>query len=720
MQQYSASSMVIDSPKFVKVADYELPKDYSQWQNEILKQFFEKFQTLPQQFSVDMVITNVDENRGYAKGSVVVGNHSKQLNFPVIVRDFMLSPFDTFCTTNDRGEPLFMPATKDRVDTELVQTSYGVPSTGPYSSYDESVSLKRPGGIPAKVPVVSEDISKFSSAPSWRDNVRTEDMKWFQEKLAAHPDLPSYFQANTGSLINDVINLGTEKGSVPKNRATGTLDIGDVVKAKQAVTFIDSLVFDPNKLIGLEEGSAGEIRRKVFPTMEQFIESGDNSVLRQLSGDMGQPVSGLVIALDSDDRWSGNRSMFVSAKGGAYYIGSNKPNQENVVRNSSYLDDDHVIYGSDLSSEPKVVDGIVNMLKQVKQIWAMTRQQYDKGFVSNNQYGYSAQPWNGGISDSSDKPDLNAGVVILYKEAGKWKGYKPSGSLFREAIVNGSPVYIDNVNGCAIVAAPVSRPVRVQAVDSPEYRAIISQGARSIILMPQDAVILNLAFMRKIERDEVLRPSDDIRRHLANLGLESTTVAMDEKVAGFVITGPSAQPLYTILGMDKTASHSPAEAKSILTIVGCDESTIKDVLYKVASGSGDISEAVTVYGTRSDYVDTTKYNQMQKCSGLVDTFDALAKHLKNRDVDLIKAASMIADPEAVDSILSLNFINRDNLLSYVEALPKMQSVVETLSAMLVASRMGLQQVDESALKTSIDGLEQVISGLVDIKTSLGE
>ena len=87
---------VIEKPSFVKLADFELSHDVADWNEDILKQFYEQVNYLPKEVGVNVIIKNVDENKGYAKGSIVVFFNGKQINFPIIVKDYKLSPFDVF------------------------------------------------------------------------------------------------------------------------------------------------------------------------------------------------------------------------------------------------------------------------------------------------------------------------------------------------------------------------------------------------------------------------------------------------------------------------------------------------------------------------------------------------------------------------------------------------------------------------------------------------
>jgi len=79
--------------------------------------------------------------------------------------------------------------------------------------------------------------------------------------------------------------------------------------------------------------------------------------------------------------------------------------------------------------------------------------------------------------------------------------------------------------------------------------------------------------------------------------------------------------------------------------------------------------------------------------------------------NLFKEAAFLSDPEAVDTVLSLNFINPENVHTFISYLPEIDETQERLCNLLFAARMGLSDVPESALETSVRSTEEVLEGL---------
>ncbi len=99
--------------------------------------------------------------------------------------------------------------------------------------------------------------------------------------------------------------------------------------------------------------------------------------------------------------------------------------------------------------------------------------------------------------------------------------------------------------------------------------------------------------------------------------------------------------------------------------------------------------------------------------------DAAARHraarflslVPNLRQDLMKEAAAIPDPTAVDSVLSLGFINPENLMTFVSYLPSLEDTQNKLCDLLLSSRLGLADLQTSALERAVRSVEETIEGL---------
>jgi hypothetical protein len=81
---------------------------------------------------------------------------------------------------------------------------------------------------------------------------------------------------------------------------------------------------------------------------------------------------------------------------------------------------------------------------------------------------------------------------------------------------------------------------------------------------------------------------------------------------------------------------------------------------------------------------------------------------------LFKEAAVISDPQAVDIVLSLGFINPENITTFINYLPELDAGQCKLCELLIASRLGLSEIPEGALEKSIRATEEVLEGLKSV------
>ena len=79
--------------------------------------------------------------------------------------------------------------------------------------------------------------------------------------------------------------------------------------------------------------------------------------------------------------------------------------------------------------------------------------------------------------------------------------------------------------------------------------------------------------------------------------------------------------------------------------------------------------------------------------------------------DLVKEAAIIPDPTAVDTVLSLGFLNAENLGIFVSYLPKIDDAQKKICELLLAARLGMRDIPIPALEKAMRTVEDVLEGL---------
>jgi hypothetical protein len=79
--------------------------------------------------------------------------------------------------------------------------------------------------------------------------------------------------------------------------------------------------------------------------------------------------------------------------------------------------------------------------------------------------------------------------------------------------------------------------------------------------------------------------------------------------------------------------------------------------------------------------------------------------------DLVKEAAVIPDPVAVDTVLSLGFLNPENLGAFIAYMPVIDEAQLKMCELLLAARLGLRETPIPALERAIRCTEEVLEGL---------
>lgn len=108
---------------------------------------------------------------------------------------------------------------------------------------------------------------------------------------------------------------------------------------------------------------------------------------------------------------------------------------------------------------------------------------------------------------------------------------------------------------------------------------------------------------------------------------------------------------------------------------------------------------------------------MQKIAGVISQQNIEnAKAAQGLALDLLKEAAAIPDEPTVDAILSLGFLNKDNILEFIEAIPMYEEVASSLAKMLMSARLGFKAVNEAVVRKTMFGLVEILQVLHGVKS----
>lgn len=79
--------------------------------------------------------------------------------------------------------------------------------------------------------------------------------------------------------------------------------------------------------------------------------------------------------------------------------------------------------------------------------------------------------------------------------------------------------------------------------------------------------------------------------------------------------------------------------------------------------------------------------------------------------NLLKEAAALPDVMSVDAVLSLGFINTENVAVYIARMPYLEKALTMICEMVLASRVGTTEIPEAASSRAAKALDEVIMGL---------
>lgn len=187
---------------------------------------------------------------------------------------------------------------------------------------------------------------------------------------------------------------------------------------------------------------------------------------------------------------------------------------------------------------------------------------------------------------------------------------------------------------------------------------------------------------------------------------EAKTASINEELTVEIrSSGPNSFSL-SGLPIEKVANHERSflsfdEALFLLGGVGAN---LKDASNKLASAQYH-NTTFSIQAARG----ITTQDEVRE-----EVFKLAAEAMEHAPIlrkDLVKEAAIIPDPTTVDTVLSLGFINPENVSSFIAYLPKIDSAQKKMCELLFASRLGLRDLPVSALEKAVRSTEEVIQGL---------
>jgi hypothetical protein len=647
------TGLFIEDPEMQDVSLTSLSQDPEEWSEEIIQKFKER---IPQSSSMSTMIKMMkeDEENGAATGSVIVSNSKKQAIIPIIIKDFMLMPLDVMII-NQRLVPL-TPDYFNRffVNNEAFSGLEEYPVFGGLGRFEDANLWN--ATYPPSLGRYAYASAGFEILDQISDTI---DGSVFKDYLIKNPTVAANFHKHGHSeIIKKLANLQPVNMNEFRQGVEALINRPIQVlrrdgSKKYTILSNSDFVFSPVITTGMErrdfEQQIAEVSDCVADTMNEVDCNGEKMI----------PVP-----VEPQDK------PYVYLAGPVQRtIESANEFDHYVVRNSRGVEHTGV-----------VVPTVINFDMEVLPV---------KLFLSNTM--------------STIQPEI-AGVRI------KNCDYKPEGQLPQPGQTGTFLFMMNKSKGLATI------PVTVKSVTSDgSYLKIVVLDLLGVGY--QLKIDNNMQDLQRIAKvgDWYLLPGGF--QWIPMQGFEQVSNSDVDFVTKSAGLKKSANPVkliatgfnqYSMKGVNKYAAAcgwdhtmlNDYQAKFLLLSLGMRPDDINFAI-KQANLSGDAE----IHGLNFLPL---KSEKIAEAKPLAEKMLKIAKKLKT---NLIKEASYMADSQTVDTLLSLNFVNPENISKFVNKIPALKNCISHLASCLIASRLGMSDIPEQAAASAMYRLLDVINGL---------
>jgi len=653
-----ANGLFVDSPEFEDSSLHQMSDDINSWPEEIIMKFKER---VPSAEGAQMTVKfiKMDEETGTATGALMISTNTKQCYAPIIIHDFKMSPLDVFIASKKvlpLNQEYFAQAMGDNEVFKALED---------YPNVNGGVGRFDDGNLWNTIYPPSLGRYSFASAgvyPILGDISSTIDGKAFTELLNRSPESVIEFQKKGHfELIKKLANSKVASAVEMNQNAPAVIMVSKKAPGKYNILQSTESVFAP----ALEEG------------VSRAIADLHISKHKHMHGDIMHEV----------DR-NGEKLLIVPTEGSSpapWIEGGPDKNIVNVVEPGYYV----VRRKDGLEIEGRIITNTIDFNG------ISTGQKTFLG--KNGMFGISENISALRVEKSSFKINVadvkigQTGVFVCYRE-----GEKP--------LVT-SPITIKSIRtGCGCDGAMTLKCVDFFGI---EMNVSIPYAGH---MLKRPAKI---GSVYTIPSDYHWSPVETIITLPNSIEDYAVKEASLKKTARPVKVIYNGYDRYAVRGLDKYANAMGADSSSM------DSSQLKFLLATLGAGSV-LDNIIKTAQTRSIAV-IHGLKELPLASEKVACYNdarvKVASYCEKLKSNLIKEAAQMENSQSVDVLLSLNFINPDNIQRFVSKLPSLKATISNLASLLIASRLGIGEIPEQAASTAMNRLVEVVNGLEALKAT---
>jgi hypothetical protein len=719
---------------FEKVAtEVMLPEDANAWPNELMQELFKQV-PYAADFEPHVTMDRVDAERGYGFGHVEIQNKTeiqhgaepeamdaagiRSARIPVIIKDRKLQPLDLVVTTDSKVMPLTEPRLRQAIFRPQV---FDITGRGPgdmsmigqlYPPYRQNYGFGG-GGATMNVGMGKEGENKEALSPSTLGS--------YLKKQTDPHSLASASRSLLGRGAQQVAGGEAAKGqkyllagNIAAQRATKAASILEsilpTINARDYEAFFQKLADDHglqaqylangaatrDSLKVLSEFTPVESRKlaaaaliQLKPTVAQLRKEDEGYSLKTASFgcwlpeeqtlDRGQAVRllGEKVVLAADTTGSATLT-----------VGEGVAEKESPEADKAELVSQFGIYKVQDSQGCHLIGYVFPNLIDIDGT-ALPIALFTNGSQMALQGDIAGINVGGGASLFEGKPS-GMGVFYHLLSNGRAEATVP---MTLKASMDAPEEGADGAGGVVFHAETFDgRPIQVSV--QPNLEAVTPTPDGSMLIVPDSFCWLPLD---KAEETELVGDPQGFNKEAAVARALHTVQVRCGGDSTFSLRGFPVDKL----AHDEKSFLSLDDTLFLLGGLGTDLGYAQKKLGEAAAWSTPVDVRVGRYIKLA----TDQLNEaLEKAAQVLSTMPDLKQ-------DLVKEAAVIPDPVAVDTVLSLGFLNPENLGAFIAYMPVIDEAQLKMCELLLAARLGLRETPIPALERAIRCTEEVLEGL---------
>lgn len=687
-----------DDPLFRRTQYKKLSDNVREWQQEISAMVSEK---LPKDLGVDVTVVfqNIDDEKGYGYGTAIAkaGETGAQVGVPIIIKSWHLAPLDLFFSDGK-----LYPLSDDNLAKVFYQSSMGAglaPQGAPPNMADDVFADSRNPPLGGKY--------SYSAPLSMIDLIKgtlgADDLRHLKTAVAKQPGLLTGFSRRKTFDVLQKYAADTPAPTVQddlnKERAQAVFTVKkDGPDAYRLYTASDE-VFDPviittnragiRDFLSMRKAELENYEKDPLAIVDQVghftlepPESPYGKPLEGPAGEFGEHKNPCVFDPRADDR-----TVKVIDDYGRYAV----------------RDRDGVI------AKGWVIPNVVSFDGGKVDI---------KLFLGKALCSYQSRiagiplPDDADAGLKPDQPDPGKIGVLVYREGKEIFSTIPFQITGVTVFKNQRSLAVVDYKGnqANLILSPnIDGVVKVtDGTKGPDLKPLLGPKANYI-------VSAKMAFIRMPRLCQVSESPDDFKRIAADwldqnpikvAAANGRYVFRSKRLAKYASMRPepiAGSARFTKAAFD-FASLPRHEADFLLATWGLGHEKRAQVLDRV----GNYIEL------ELHHMRTRDLPSIEKVAANPERTKIIAGMRAPID-ELLKIAANLEDAQTVDSVLSLGFVNPENIARFASVKPLLWETSHMLANLLLASRLGMEDIPEEAVRSALGHLQRTIDGLGRLK-----